>query len=154
MSQEPHGRARAHPSRGGAAKPRNSSRARRVSRAASAGTSPEGSRTRGRNTRPAWLVRNRPGRTAMLARIRKAQEEREGGFTLIELLVVMIIIGILPPTAIRFFLTQGKKANTPAGRAAVPPLGKGSAPFSVDNNVFPAVTGPAGGRYTVAGADA
>src|SRR3954454_16668585 len=45
----------------------------------------------------------------MLARVRKAMEEREGGFTLIELLVVIIIIGILAAIAIPVFLNQRNK---------------------------------------------
>src|SRR6476646_8668416 len=90
----------------------------------------------------------------MLARIRKAQEEREGGFTLIELLVVMIIIGILAAIAIPVFLNQRKKANDTAGKADVSTLGKEVATYYVDNTGTPTITGPSGGRYTVNGVDA
>src|SRR3954451_2847201 len=93
----------------------------------------------------------------MLARIRKAREEREGGFTLIELLVVMIIIGILAAIAIPVFLNQRKKANDTAGKADVSTLGKEIATYFVDNNgsaTGPAVTGAANGRYTVNALDA
>jgi len=90
----------------------------------------------------------------MLARIRKAQEEREGGFTLIELLVVMIIIGILAAIAIPVFLNQRKKANDTAGKADVSTLGKEIATYFVDNNTAPAAANQvaiSGGSYTFNG---
>jgi prepilin-type N-terminal cleavage/methylation domain-containing protein len=89
----------------------------------------------------------------MLARIRKAQEEREGGFTLIELLVVMIIIGILAAIAIPIFLNQRKKAQDSAAKADVSTLGKEIATYYVDNSgAVPAVAG-SGTRWTVATVD-
>jgi type IV pilus assembly protein PilA len=89
----------------------------------------------------------------MLARIRKAREEREGGFTLIELLVVMIIIGILAAIAIPIFLNQRKKAQDSAAKADVSTLGKEIATYYVDNaGAVPAVVG-SGTRWTVNGVD-
>src|SRR5438477_4622204 len=84
----------------------------------------------------------------MLARIRKAQEEREGGFTLIELLVVMIIIGILAAIAIPVFLNQRKKAQDSAAKADVSTLGKEIATYYVDNVATPVIT-VAAGRYSL-----
>jgi prepilin-type N-terminal cleavage/methylation domain-containing protein len=84
----------------------------------------------------------------MLARIRKAQEEREGGFTLIELLVVMIIIGILAAIAIPVFLSQRAKAQDSAAKADVSTIGKELATYYVDNAGVP-VLNLTSGRYTL-----
>jgi type IV pilus assembly protein PilA len=85
----------------------------------------------------------------MLARIRKAQEEREGGFTLIELLVVMIIIGILAAIAIPVFLSQRAKAQDSAAKADVSTIGKELATYYVDNLGVPTIALTSGGRYTL-----
>jgi type IV pilus assembly protein PilA len=70
----------------------------------------------------------------MLARIRKAQEEREGGFTLIELLVVIIIIGILAAIAIPTFLKQREKGWVAAMKSDVKNAATAEESYATDNN--------------------
>jgi type IV pilus assembly protein PilA len=72
----------------------------------------------------------------MLARIRKAAEEREGGFTLIELLVVIIIIGILAAIAIPVFLNQRNKGYDAQAKSDLRNMATAEETWLTDNNVY------------------
>jgi type IV pilus assembly protein PilA len=72
----------------------------------------------------------------MLARLRKAQEEREGGFTLIELLVVIIIIGILAAIAIPVFLKQREKGYDAGVKSDLRNAATAEESYLTDNSVY------------------
>ena len=72
----------------------------------------------------------------MLARIRKAAEEREGGFTLIELLVVIIIIGILAAIAIPVFLNQRQKGYDAQAKSDARNLATLEETYMTDNSDY------------------
>jgi len=80
----------------------------------------------------------------MLARFRKAMDEKEQGFTLIELLVVMIIIGILAAIAIPLFLNQKKKAHETQAKADATNIGKELAAATVDGPIWGAALNQVG----------
>jgi type IV pilus assembly protein PilA len=77
----------------------------------------------------------------MLARIRKAMEEREEGFTLIELLVVMIIIGILAAIAIPVFLSQRQKGYDASVKSDLRTIANELESYNTDQQAYPAITG-------------
>ena len=79
----------------------------------------------------------------MLARIRKAQEEREGGFTLIELLVVIIIIGILAAIAIPVFLNQRQKGYDAQAKSDLRNAATAEETYMTDNNQYSTDVGTA-----------
>jgi type IV pilus assembly protein PilA len=72
----------------------------------------------------------------MLARIRKAMDNREEGFTLIELLVVIIIIGILAAIAIPVFLNQRTKGYDAQAKADAHNIATLEETYQVDNNTY------------------
>ena len=78
----------------------------------------------------------------MLARIRKAMDEREGGFTLIELLVVIIIIGILAAIAIPVFLNQRKKGYDAQAKSDLRNMATAEETYLTDNNVYSSAVSP------------
>jgi len=82
----------------------------------------------------------------MLARIRKAMEEKEEGFTLIELLVVMIIIGILAAIAIPVFLSQRQKGYDASLKSDLRTIANDLESYNVDNQAYP--TNTAGAALT------
>src|SRR3954469_5123887 len=77
----------------------------------------------------------------MLARIRKAMDERDGGFTLIELLVVIIIIGILAAIAIPVFLSQRKKGYDAAAKSDLRNAATLEETYLTDYNVYATTIG-------------
>jgi type IV pilus assembly protein PilA len=82
----------------------------------------------------------------MLARIRKAMDNREEGFTLIELLVVIIIIGILAAIAIPVFLNQRQKGYDAGAKSDARNAATIEETYMTDNNSYyasPLFTGAA-----------
>ena len=73
----------------------------------------------------------------MIARIRKATEEKDKGFTLVELLVVIAILGILTAIAVPTFLGQRTKAYDSAAKSDVANIGREVATYFVDNDAAP-----------------
>jgi type IV pilus assembly protein PilA len=77
----------------------------------------------------------------MLARIRKAMEEKDEGFTLIELLVVIIIIGILAAIAIPVYLNQRNKGYDSAAKADAKALATLEEGYLTDQSAYADHTG-------------
>jgi type IV pilus assembly protein PilA len=80
----------------------------------------------------------------MLARIRKAMEEKDEGFTLIELLVVIIIIGILAAIAIPVYLNQRNKGYDAAAKSDAKALANLQEAHLTDNSAYADVDATSG----------
>ena len=75
----------------------------------------------------------------MIARIRKAMNEKEEGFTLIELLVVIIIIGILAAIAIPVFLNQRNKGYDAQAKSDLKNMATAEETVLTDTNAYTSV---------------
>jgi type IV pilus assembly protein PilA len=80
----------------------------------------------------------------MLARIRKAMEEKDEGFTLIELLVVIIIIGILAAIAIPVYLNQRNKGYDAAAKSDAKALANLEEAYLTDHTGYTGTIGATG----------
>jgi len=89
----------------------------------------------------------------MLARIRKAMQEKEEGFTLIELLVVMIIIGILAAIAIPVFLNQRQKGYDASVKSDMRTIANELESYQVDAQAYPTGNITQAGNTTTLGTD-